>query len=115
MKVYHNPRCSKSRCVVDWLKENSFEFEVVDYMKNRLTSDEINLILKQLNMFPVDLLRKNETEFKEHILGKNLNDDEIIELMSKYSKLIERPIVVWDEKAIVARPIQKLTELLITK
>jgi arsenate reductase len=115
MKVYHNPRCSKSRCVVDWLKENSFEFEIVDYMKNRLTSDEINLILKQLNMFPVDLLRKNETEFKEHILGKKLNDDEIIELMSKYSKLIERPIVVWDEKAIVARPIQKLTELLIKK
>jgi arsenate reductase len=113
MKIYHNPRCSKSRCALDWLQEKSFDFEVVDYLKNPLISAEIKSILTQLKMNAFDLLRKNETEYKEHIQGKNLKEDDIIELMSKYPKLIERPIVVWDGKAVVARPLERLTELLI--
>jgi arsenate reductase len=113
MKIYHNPRCSKSRCALDWLQEKSFDFEVVDYLKNPLISAEIKSILTQLKMNAFDLLRKNETEYKEHIQGKNLKEDDIIELMLKYPKLIERPIVVWDGKAVVARPLERLTELLI--
>ena len=113
MKIYHNPRCSKSRCALDWLQEKSFDFEVVDYLKNPLISAEIKSILTQLKMNASDLLRKNEMEYKEHIQGKNLKEDDIIELMSKYPKLIERPIVVWDGKAVVARPLERLTELLI--
>ena len=113
MKIYHNPRCSKSRCALGWLQEKSFDFEVVDYLKNPLISAEIKSILTQLKMNAFDLLRKNETEYKEHIQGKNLKEDDIIELMSKYPKLIERPIVVWDGKAVVARPLERLTELLI--
>jgi len=97
---------------LDWLKEKSFDFEVIDYMKNPLSVNEIKSILNDLNMKAADLLRKNETEFKEHIQGKNLKEDEIIELMLKYPKLIERPIVVWDGKAIVARHLEKLTELI---
>ena len=112
MKIYHNPRCSKSRCALDWLREKSFDFEVIDYMKTSLSSAEIKSILVQLNLSPVDLLRKNEQEYKEHIQGKNLNEDEIIELMSKFPKLIERPIVVWNGKAVIARPLEKLIELL---
>jgi len=98
---------------LDWLQEKSFDFEVVDYLKNPLISAEIKSILTQLKMNAFDLLRKNETEYKEHIQGKNLKEDDIIELMSKYPKLIERPIVVWDGKAVVARPLERLTELLI--
>jgi arsenate reductase len=113
MKIYHNPRCSKSRCALGWLQEKSFDFEVVDYLKNPLISAEIKSILTQLKMNAFDLLRKNETEYKEHIQGKNLKENEIIELMSKYPKLIERPIVVWDGKAVVARPLERLTDLLI--
>ena len=113
MKIYHNPRCSKSRCALDWLQEKSFDFEVVDYLRNPLISVEIKSILTQLKMNAFDLLRKNETEYKEHIQGKNLKEDDIIELMSKYPKLIERPIVVWGGKAVVARPLERLTELLI--
>lgn len=113
MKIYHNPRCSKSRCALDWLQEKSFDFEVVDYLKNPLISAEIKSILTKLKMNAFDLLRKNEMEYKEHIQGKNLKEDDIIELMSKYPKLIERPIVVWDGKALVARPLERLTELLI--
>lgn len=98
---------------MDWLQEKSFDFEVVDYLKDPLISAEIKSILTQLKMNAFDLLRKNETEYKEHIQGKNLKEDDIIELMSKYPKLIERPIVVWDGKAVVARPLERLTELLI--
>ena len=112
MKIYHNPRCSKSRCAVDWLGEKSFDFEVIDYMKTSLSSAEIKSILVQLNLSPVDLIRKKELEYKEHIQGKNLNEDEIIELMSKFPKLIERPIVVWNGNAVIARPLEKLIELL---
>ena len=112
MKIYHNPRCSKSRCALDWLKEKSFDFEIVDYMKNPPSVIEIKSILNHLNMNVDDLLRKNELEFKEFIQNKNLRDDEIIELMSKYPKLIERPIVVWNGKAVIARPLERLTELI---
>lgn len=112
MKIYHNPRCSKSRCALDWLKEKSFDIEVVDYMKNPPSETEIKSILNQLNINATDLLRKNEAEFKDFIQDKNLSEDEIIELMSKYPKLIERPIVVWNGKAVIARPLERLTELI---
>jgi arsenate reductase len=112
MKIYHNPRCSKSRCAVDWLREKSFDFEVIDYMKTSLSSAKIKSILIQLNLSPFDLLRKKELEYKEHIQGKNLKEEEIIKLMSKFPKLIERPIVVWNGKAVIARPLEKLIELL---
>jgi arsenate reductase len=95
-----------------WLQEKSFDFEVIDYMKNPPSVIEIKSILNDLNMNVTDLLRKNEFEFKEFIQDKNLRDDEIIELMSKYPKLIERPIVVWDGKAVIARPLERLTELI---
>ena len=112
MKIYHNPRCSKSRCALTWLQEKSCDFEVIDYMKNPPSVIEIKSILNHLNMNVTDLLRKNEFEFKEFIQDKNLRDDEIIELMSKYPKLIERPIVLWDGKAVIARPLERLTELI---
>ncbi len=100
---------------MDWLKEKSFDFEVVDYMKNPLSVIEIKSVLNQLNMKANDVLRKNEQEFKELIQDKNLKEDEIIELMSKYPKLIERPIVVRDGKAVIARPLERLTELINNK
>ncbi len=113
MKIYHNPRCSKSRCALDWLQKKAIDIEVVDYIKTPLSLNEIKSILTQLKMNAYDLLRKNEMEYKEHIQGKNLKEDDIIELMSKYPKLIERPIVVWGGKAVVARPLERLTELII--
>jgi arsenate reductase len=113
MKIYHNPRCSKSRFALDWLQKKVIDIEVVDYIKTPLSLNEIKSILTQLKMNAYDLLRKNEMEYKENIQGKNLKEDDIIELMSKYPKLIERPIVVWDGKAVVARPLERLTELII--
>ena len=112
MKIYHNPRCSKSRCALDWLQQNDFDIEVVDYLKSPLNAVELKSILTALKMKPMDLIRRNEAEFKEHIEGKKLNDDEIILKMVNFPKLIERPIVVWEGLAVVARPLEKLTEML---
>jgi len=110
MKIYHNPRCSKSRCAVDWLKENSIDFEVVEYLKNPLTKDELRQILTQLNIPASALLRNSEEVYNQYIKNETLSEDEILDLMVKFPKLIERPIVVGDTFADVARPLEKLIE-----
>ena len=112
MKIYHNPRCSKSRCALDYLKTSNFTFEVRDYMKEPFTATELREVLTALNYQPSDLLRKNEEEYKNHIQGKELTEDQIFDFLLQFPKLIERPIVVWDSHAVVARPLEKLTDLL---
>jgi arsenate reductase len=110
MKIYHNPRCSKSRCAVDWLKGNNIDFEVVEYLKNPLTKDELQQILTKLNIPASLLLRKSEEEYNQYIKNETLSEDEILDLMVKFPKLIERPIVVGETFAVVARPLEKLIE-----
>jgi arsenate reductase len=110
MKVYHNPRCSKSRCAVDWLKENNIDFEVVEYLKNPLSKDELQQILTQLNIPVSALVRKSEEEYNQFIKNETLSEDEILDLMVKFPKLIERPIVVGDKFAVIARPLENLIE-----
>lgn len=110
MKIYHNPRCSKSRCAVDWLKENKIDFEVIEYLKNLLSRDELQQILTQLNISASELLRKSEEDYNQFIKGRVLSEDEILDLMVKFPKLIERPIVVTDQFAVIARPLENLIE-----
>ena len=110
MKIYHNPRCSKSRCAVDWLKENNIDFEVVEYLKNPLSKDELQQILAQLNTPASALVRKSEEEYNQFIKDQVLSEDEILDLMVKFPKLIERPIVVGDKFAVIARPLENLIE-----
>jgi arsenate reductase len=86
------------------VKEISSKIEIVDYMNITMSRKELQNLLVQLDMKPSELLRKGESDYKEHIKGKNLSDEEIIDLMLLYPKLIERPIIVRNEKAIVARP-----------
>ena len=80
------------------------EVEVIDYMNTSVTKNELVQVLKELEMTPTELLRKGESDYKEHVKGKDLSDDQIIDLMLTYPKLIERPIVIKDGKAIIARP-----------
>jgi arsenate reductase len=110
MKVYHNPRCSKSRCAVDWLKENNIDFEVVEYLKNPLSKAELQQILTQLSISASDLVRKSEEEYNQYIKNESVSEDEILNFMVKFPKLIERPIVVGETFAVVARPLEKLIE-----
>ena len=110
MKIYHNPRCSKSRCAVDWLKEKNIDFEVVEYLKNRISKEELKLILVQLNIPASALVRKSEEEYNLFIKNETLSEDEILDLMVKFPKLIERPIVAGDKFAVIARRLENLIE-----
>jgi arsenate reductase len=112
MKLYHNPRCGKSREALKLLKERGIEPEIVEYLKNIPTHAEIEDLLKRLNMKAEDLLRKNEKVFKEMYKGKNLSDSQWIEAMIAEPKLIERPIFLNGERAVVGRPPEKVLGLL---
>mgnify|MGYP001627131825 CR=1 FL=1 len=110
--VYHNPRCSKSRCALDFLKEKGESFEVIEYLNSPLNAVELKEIIQLLGIPPLDLIRKGEEDFKLHFKGKNLSNDEWIEAMVRFPKLIERPIVVKGSRAVVARPTERINELL---
>ena len=111
IKIYHNPSCSKSREALQYLNDCKLNFEVCEYLKNPITKTDLQDVLTLLNYSPSDLIRSNENQFKEHIKGKQLSEEEILELMLKYPKLIERPIVIVGEEAVVARPLEKLKGL----
>lgn len=112
IKIYHNPRCSKSRQGLAIVQESGEDFEIVDYMKDPLTKKDLEQIVKKLNIKPIELVRKNETIWKENFKGKTLTDDEIVEALANNPKLIERPIVVMDEKAVIGRPPENIKNLL---
>lgn len=112
--VYHNPRCSKSRCALDFLNAQKVDFTVVEYLKDVPTKAELTTIIDQLGIAPEALIHKGEEDFKLHFKGKPLSNDEWIEAMLQFPKLIERPIVVVGGKAVVARPTERILELLPT-
>ncbi len=101
--IIHNPRCSKSREALILL-EGKDNVEVVEYLKDGLTVNQLKDILKKLNISAFDLLRKGEDDYKEQIKGKELTEDEVVNLMVQYPKLIERPIIIQNDKAIIGRP-----------
>lgn len=111
-KIYHNPRCSKSRETLAILNENNVEVEIIEYLKEIPTEKELTQLISSLGIKAEDLLRKNETVFKENYAGKNLSELEWIKAMVKYPNLIERPIVVKGKKAVLGRPPEKVLELM---
>lgn len=112
MKIYHNNRCSKSRQGVALLEESGQDFEIVKYLDNPLSEKELKEILKMLDFKPIELVRKNEQIWKDNYKGKELSDAEIIKAMSEHPKLIERPIVIKDGKAVLGRPPENIKDLL---
>jgi len=104
MKIYHNPRCGKSREGLAILQESKLPFEIINYLENPLSTEELTEIIKLLGIPPIDLVRKNEAIWKENFKGKKLSDSEIIIAMVKNPKLIERPIVINNNKAVIGRP-----------
>lgn len=112
MKIYHNPRCSKSRCSLDILNEKGIDFEIVKYLEESPKSDEIKDLLKKLGIKAEELVRKGEKEYKENYAGKTLSEAEWISAMVKYPKLIERPIFVNGNKAVIGRPPERVLEIL---
>ena len=109
IKIYHNPRCSKSRQGVSYLEENNKEFEIIKYLDNPLINEELSEIVSFLNITPIELVRKNEKIWKENYKGKVLSDSEIIDAMVKNPKLIERPIIINGNKAVIGRPTENIS------
>ncbi len=108
----HNPRCSKSRLGLEYLKEKGITPMIVKYLDIPLNTEEIKQLLTKLKMKPVDLIRKTEDFYKKEIKGKDFSDEELIHAMANNPKLIERPIVINGPKAVVARPAEKIDEVL---
>lgn len=109
--VYHNSRCSKSRCALAYLDDKKVEYEIVEYLKDVPTKDELTNIIKMLGILPEGLVRKGEPDFKENFKCRELTNSEWIEAMIQYPKLIERPIVIKNNKAVIARPTERIDEL----
>jgi arsenate reductase len=112
MEIYHNPRCSKSRNTLNIIKEKGKEVNIIEYLKTPPTKNELIAIIKKLGIPARDLVRKSEQDYKDHFKGKDLSDEEWIEAMVKYPKLIERPIVINGDKAVIGRPPEKVLEIL---
>tara|TARA_Y100000588_G_C14035386_1_gene830495 strand:+ start:160 stop:501 length:342 start_codon:yes stop_codon:yes gene_type:complete len=111
MKIYHNPRCRKSRQTLTIIKNKTSEFEIIEYIKNKITFDEITKLLVKLNMKPLEIVRTQESIWKENYKTENMSDNEIINALAKYPKLIERPIVESNNKAIIGRPPENVLSL----
>jgi len=112
MKIYHNPRCRKSRETLALLEENGVDSDVVLYLKDTLTKEELTALLKKLKMNAQDLVRKSEKIYKEEYKGKNLSEAQWVAAMVKHPVLIERPIVVSGRKAVLGRPPENVLELI---
>jgi arsenate reductase len=113
VSIIHNPRCSKSRQTLALLEQHNIHPEVIEYLKTPLTEIRLREIIKMLGIEPRALLRKNETDYKElGLKDVNLSDDELITAMCQHPKLIERPIVICNEKAKIGRPPETVLELL---
>ncbi|MBC8310767.1 MAG: arsenate reductase (glutaredoxin) [Candidatus Marinimicrobia bacterium] len=110
--IYHNPRCSKSRQTLAIMNERNLNIQIVEYLSKPPSGETIKNISKKLNMSPMDFIRKKEIEFKElGLKSYNGTDSELCEIMSKTPKLIERPIVVKGDKAIIGRPPENVQDL----
>jgi arsenate reductase len=112
LTIYHNPRCSKSREGVCFLEENKIAFNTIKYLDENITKEELITILNKLDYSPIQLVRTKEKLWVDSYKNKELSDDAIIEIMVNNPKLIERPIVINGDKAVVARPTEKIKEIL---
>ncbi|MDO9261874.1 MAG: ArsC/Spx/MgsR family protein [Flavobacteriaceae bacterium] len=111
-KIYHNPRCGKSREGLAILSAFTDKFDIIDYLKNPPTVDEITVLLHQLSLEPIDLVRQNESIWKDLNKGKLLNKQEIMVALVTHPKLIQRPIIIKNNKAIIGRPSERITDFL---
>ena len=112
IKIYHNPRCRKSREGLAILENSNKKFEIVRYLDNIPSEETLKNIIKLLDIQPIQLIRKTEPIWKEHFKGKELSDNEIIKAMLANPKLIERPIVISNNKAVIGRPPENIINII---
>ncbi|WP_375235362.1 arsenate reductase (glutaredoxin) [Winogradskyella sp.] len=112
IQILHNPRCRKSREGLALLEAEGQDFMVIKYLEDKLTVKNLTTIISKLDISPIDLVRKNEAIWKSEFKGKDLNDAQIIEAMVANPKLIERPIVINKNKAVIGRPLDAIKTIL---
>lgn len=112
IKIYHNPRCRKSREGLQIVENSGKDFEIREYLKELPSEEELVSVVDLLKIKPIDLVRKNETIWKENYKGKELSDSEVIKAMAENPKLIERPIVINNGVAVIGRPPEKIQQII---
>jgi arsenate reductase len=112
IQIWHNPKCSKSRAAMDLLESKNIDANVIKYLETTPSKEQLKDVLKKLNMKASQLLRTSEDMYKELNLKQIDDEDELIDIMVKNPILIERPIIIKGENAVIARPIENLSELL---
>lgn len=113
LTVYQKPTCTKCRMTLRLLKERGAEFEAINYFETPLTEADLRAILKKLGLTPLEILRKDEPVAKQLGIGKkDFSDGELIALMAKHPDLIQRPIVVCGDQAVLGRPPENVEKLL---
>ncbi|WP_019038075.1 arsenate reductase (glutaredoxin) [Psychroflexus tropicus] len=112
IEIYHNPRCKKSREGLAILEESGQDFEIKKYLDDIPTKNELQSLITKLDISPAELVRTQEKVWKDQFKGKSLSDEEIIEALHQFPKLIERPIVINNDKAVIGRPPEKIKNIL---
>lgn len=110
--IYHNPRCRKSREGLEIVEKSGQDFEKREYLKNPLTEAELEKLISKLQIAPVQLVRKNESIWKENYKDRDLSDRELISILAENPKLMERPVVEKDDKAVIGRPPSNIEKIL---
>jgi arsenate reductase (glutaredoxin) len=111
MKIYYNPKCNKCRIAKDYLENHDIKFKTFEYLSNFFTKQDIKAILKKGNLSIQEILRKNEPEYQEYIKEKNLSEDQILGVLIQHPKILQRPIIITEDKAIIARDEESLNKL----
>ena len=111
--IYHNPKCSKSRKALEIIKSKNIEPIIILYLVNKLSKTEVKNLLSKLGLSIRDILRTGEDEYKNNNLkNENLTDDKLIDFLIKFPKLLQRPIVVKNNKAVIGRPPENILDIL---
>ena len=110
--IYHNPRWGKSRDSVRILEENNVEFTTVEYLKTPTSRDDIINILDMLKIPVIELIRKTEKEYSENNISSIDSDEQLIDMIIKFPKLMQRPIIIAGKKAVIGRPPEKILDIL---
>jgi len=112
LKIYHNPQCQKSRAGLKYLLDQGLEPEIILYLKTALSEKTIETLLTKLNLKPIDIIRTQEDYYKQNLKGKKFNDHEWIKIIVQNPKLLKRPIIEKDYKAVIGDPVTNISKLL---
>jgi len=112
IQIYHNPRCGKSRNCLAFIDQTNQDYEIIPYVTETPSFDELKSLLQKLDLQPIELVRAKEKIWIENYKGKTMHDDEIIQSMADHPILIERPIIVKDGKAIIGRDLDRVASFL---